>query len=133
MRVTVFDASAALALLLEQKGAEMIEDMLEKASDSDNPILISAVNWAEVLSVVGRKQGAAGLQELRRFQNAMPIEVRSIDEEHAETAATLKNSVGLGLADAFAAALAKAEDADLVTGDREFKAVQDQLRIVWLG
>ena len=38
----------------------------------------------------------------------------------------------MSLADAFAAALAKARKADLYTGDPEFRALVGALRIVWL-
>lgn len=38
----------------------------------------------------------------------------------------------MSLADAFAAALAKEKKAELVTGDPEFKALEDEIRINWL-
>ena len=132
MRATVFDSSAVLALLLEQPGADLVEGLLAKAAEADRPILVSAVNWAEVLSVVERKHGAAGVEHARRFEATMPLEVAPSDQEQAELAALLKNSAGLGLADAFAAALAKSLKADLVTGDREFKAVEKDITVVWL-
>lgn len=39
---------------------------------------------------------------------------------------------GESLADAFAAALAKGMNAELVTGDPEFKPLEKELRIHWL-
>ncbi|HVR34947.1 MAG TPA: PIN domain-containing protein [Methylomirabilota bacterium] len=39
---------------------------------------------------------------------------------------------GLGLADAFAAALAKSKKAELVTADTEFKRLEKELKINWL-
>lgn len=132
MRTTVFDSSAVLALLLEQPGADLVEDLLAKAADADRAIIIGAVNWAEVFSVIERKHGAAGLEHARRFGSTMPLEIAPVDQEQAELAATLKNKSGLGLADAFVAALAKLRKADLVTGDREFKSVEKDMKIVWL-
>jgi predicted nucleic acid-binding protein len=38
----------------------------------------------------------------------------------------------LGLADAFAAALAMHKKAELVAGDKEFKAVETTIKIAWL-
>ncbi|HOW64450.1 MAG TPA: PIN domain-containing protein [Candidatus Paceibacterota bacterium] len=38
----------------------------------------------------------------------------------------------MAYADCFAAALAKAENAELVTGDPEFKEVEKEIRIAWL-
>jgi PIN domain nuclease of toxin-antitoxin system len=132
MRATVFDSSAVLALLLEQPGADMVESLLAKASEADRPILISAVNWAEVLSVIERKHGTVGVEHARRFESTMPLDVSPSDQEQAELAASLKNSAGLGLADAFAAALAKSRKADLVTGDLEFKPLEKDIKINWL-
>jgi predicted nucleic acid-binding protein len=50
----------------------------------------------------------------------------------AEAAAHLKNEFGLGLADAFAGALAKEKKAELYTTDTEFKALEEELKIVWI-
>jgi PIN domain nuclease of toxin-antitoxin system len=38
----------------------------------------------------------------------------------------------MSLADCFCAALAEEKKADLYTGDPEFKAVEKEVRIVWL-
>jgi len=88
MRTTVFDSSAVLALLLEQPGADLVEDLLAKAADADRAIIIGAVNWAEVFSVIERKHGATGLEPARRFGRTMPLEVGPVDQEQAELAAT---------------------------------------------
>ena len=55
-----------------------------------------------------------------------------MDRETAEAAALLKNEHGLGLADAFAAALAKLKKAELVTADTEFKSVEKEIKVNWL-
>jgi predicted nucleic acid-binding protein len=44
----------------------------------------------------------------------------------------LKNKYDLGLADAFATALAKHKKAELVTADYEFKSVEKEIKIIWL-
>jgi predicted nucleic acid-binding protein len=38
----------------------------------------------------------------------------------------------MSYADCYVAALAKTRKADLVTGDAEFKAVEDQIKIQWV-
>jgi predicted nucleic acid-binding protein len=62
----------------------------------------------------------------------MPLDVAPLDRELAESAAHLKNEQDLGLADAFAAALAKSRKAELVTADTEFKALGKEIKINWL-
>ncbi len=50
----------------------------------------------------------------------------------ADTAADFKARFRISLADAFAAALAKEKKAELVTGDPEFKALEKEIKIIWL-
>ena len=132
MKTTVLDASALLAMFFGQPGMEQVRDLFHKASDADKPMLISAVNWAEVLYKLERKQGNVGLQTAQHFERTMPLDVAPLDRELAEIAAHLKNEHNLGLADAFAAALAKSKKAELVTADTEFKALEKETKIVWL-
>lgn len=79
-----------------------------------------------------RKQGKAGLETARRFEHTMPLDVAPLDRELAEAAAHLKNEHDLGLADAFAAALAKSKKAELVTADTEFTPLEKEIKINWL-
>lgn len=132
MRTTVLDASALLAMFFAQPGMDQVRDLFHRAADADKPLLISAVNWAEVLYKLERKEGHAGVETARRFERTMPLDVAPLDRELAESAAQLKTAHNLGLADAFAAALAKASKAELVTADTEFKALESEVRITWL-
>jgi predicted nucleic acid-binding protein len=132
MKATVLDASALLALLFDEPGAEKMEHLFHAASETDRTVFISAVNWAEVLYKMERKFGKAGLEAARQFERTTPLEAVPVDRDLAEAAALLKNSHKLGLADAFAAALAKNKKAELVTADHEFKSVEKEIKINWL-
>ena len=132
MKPVVLDASALLAMFFGESGMEKMRDLFQNASEADRPVFVSAVNWAEVLYRMERKHGNAGLDIARHFEDTMPLEVVAIDRELAETAAHLKSVNKLGLADAFAAALAKHKKAELITGDLEFKVVEKEIKINWL-
>ncbi len=132
MKTTVLDASALLALFFDEPGAEKVEHLLHLAAQADKPLLIAAVNWAEVLYRMERKNGAQGLSGARDFERTMPLDVAPLDRELAESDAHLKTAHDLGLADACAAALAKSRNAELVTADTEFKALEKEIRIAWL-
>ena len=132
MKPAVLDASALLALFFDEPGAEKIEELLHQAAEADKPLLISAVNWAEVLCRMQRRRGAAGWEGARHFELTMPLEVAPVDCALAERAAQLKTAHGLGLADAFAAALALTRKADLLTADTDFKPLEKEIRINWL-
>jgi predicted nucleic acid-binding protein len=132
MKTTVLDASAMLAMFFGQPGVETMRELFHKASEADRPVFISAVNWAEVLYKMERKHGKAGYDTARQFEHTTPLEAVPVDRELAEMAALLKNEHGLGVADAFAAALAKHKKAALVTTDHEFKSVEKEIKINWL-
>lgn len=132
MKSPVLDASAVLAMFFGQPGVEQMRELFHKAAEEEKPVFISAVNWAEVLYRMERKHGKAGLDIARQFERTTPLETVPVDRELAEAAAALKVKHGLGLADAFAAALAKEKKAELVTGDTEFKSLEDEIKIGWL-
>jgi predicted nucleic acid-binding protein len=132
VKTSVLDASALLAMFFGEPGMEQVRDLFQRAADADKPLLIGAVNWAEVLYKVERNQGREGLQTARRFERTMPLEVAPLDRDIAESAAQLKVTHNLGLADAFAAALARSRKAELVTADTEFKALEKEIKITWL-
>src|ERR1019366_517735 len=132
MKTIVLDASAMLAMFFGQPGMEQVRALFHKASEADRPVFISAVNWAEVLYKMERKHGKAGYETARQFERTTPLEAVPVDRELAEAAALLKNAHGLGLADAFAATLAKNKKAELVTADHEFKSVEKEIKINWL-
>jgi PIN domain nuclease of toxin-antitoxin system len=132
VKTTVLDASALLALLYDEAGAEKVENLFLEAEEADKPMLIASVNWAEVVYKMQRKTGVQGLEVVRQFESTMPLAIEPMDRELAEAAAGLKVAHGLGLADAFAAALARQKKADLVTADTEFKAVEKEIKINWL-
>lgn len=132
MKTAVFDASAVLALFFDEPGGEKVEMFLQKAAEADNPILIAAVNWAEVLYRLERKRGTDGIEAAKRFERTMPLEVAPVARDLAEMAARLKVDHGIGLADAFAAALSKSRRAELVTCDLEFRALEKEVSIAWI-
>jgi len=132
MKALVFDASALLALLFDEAGAEAVEALMHRASEKDQPMLMSAVNWVEVCYRVKNKRGNDALAQAKQFATNTPIVVVPADRELSEIAAAYKAADHLGLADAFAAALAKNRKAEFVTADREFKSVESEIKIIWL-
>jgi predicted nucleic acid-binding protein len=132
LRRAVLDSYAVLAFLFREKGHEKVVTALEKAAESDKPLLIVAPNWAEIRYQVERKAGLEAWARTREKLLGLPIEVVPADQELAEEAGGIKARHKMSLADVFAAALAKARKADLYTGDPEFRAVEKNIRVVWL-
>ena len=132
MRSSVLDSYAVLAFLFEEDGHETVMALFEKAAASDQNVLISAPNWAEVRYQVERKIGADRWNEVRLKLLGLPIEIVPADQQLAELAGEIKATRKMSLGDCFAAALAKQKKADLYTGDSEFRAVEKDVKIVWV-
>ena len=128
----VLDSHALLALLRDEPGAEAVATLLEKAGQRDQPVHMSEVNYAEVQYTIRRKDGDAAWQTIAAELVAAPIQFHPADRRLADVAADFKSRFKMRLADAFAAALAKEKNAELVTGDPEFKAVGKEIKIHWL-
>lgn len=110
---------------------EEMRTLFHKAATADKPLLIAAANWAEVLNRITRRQGAAGREAAKVLASSGAIEIVAVDASLAEAAAAYKAD-RLGLADAFAAALARNRKAELVTADRKFESVENEIKILWL-
>ena len=128
----VLDSFALLSFLRDEPGAEMVASLLEKAEERRQPLQMTEVNYAEVQYIVRRKDGEAAWRIVADELVTLPIEFRPADRPLADQAADFKTRFKLSLADAFAAALAKLRKAELVTGDPEFKQVEDEIKINWL-
>jgi predicted nucleic acid-binding protein len=132
LKSVVLDSYALISIFFDEPGAEEVEAILSAASSADSPLYISAVNWAETLYIVRRRQGQAGVDKASEFRHGIQLEIVPADSNRAELAASFKAENKISLADAFAAALAKEKKAELVTGDPEFKCVEKEIRIQWL-
>ena len=132
MKSSVLDSYAVLAFLFRESGYEKVAALFERAAESDKTLLIAAPNWAEVRYMIERKVGLARWREARAKLLGLPIEIISVDQDLAEIAGEIKATNKMSLADCFAAALAKQQKAEIYTGDPEFRAVESDLKIVWL-
>jgi predicted nucleic acid-binding protein len=121
-----------LVFLFKEKGHQKLVDVFEQAAETDQVALIAAPNWAEVRYIVQRKVGMERWGEVRSTVMALPLQVVAADQALAEAAGALKAAKKMSLADCFAAALAQQKQAAVYTGDREFRAVEDEVKVIWL-
>jgi ribonuclease VapC len=128
----VLDSFALLTFLRDEPGSDKVAAILENAGAREQPVHMTEVNYAEVQYIVRRKDGDTAWRVVAGELVAMPIEFHPADRTLADIAADLKTRFKLSLADAFAAALAKIRNAELVTGDLEFKEVEGEIKIGWL-
>ena len=128
----VLDSFALLSFLRDEPGGEKVATLLEKAEHREQPVQMTEVNYAETQYIIRRKDGDAAWRVVAGELAALPIEFHPADRRLADLAADFKTRFKLSLADAFAAALAKIRNAELVTGDQEFKEVEGEIKIGWL-
>ncbi|MCX5867651.1 MAG: type II toxin-antitoxin system VapC family toxin [Proteobacteria bacterium] len=128
----VLDSWALLCYLEREPGFEKIIDLFTKAVDSSQPLFMCVVNWGEVYYQVARRWGEPRAREIERVIQTLPIKVIEADQDLTREAARFKAVHKMSYADCFAAALARLRKSELVTGDREFKAVEKEIKILWL-
>jgi ribonuclease VapC len=135
MATMVLDAHALMVLFNDEPGADEVEKILLKAESGSPKLLMSVVNWGEIYYSILR--GAS--QEIADSKSheiaGMQIELVPVDADDLELvrqAAAFKATRKMSYADCFAAALAKIKNAELVTGDREFKQLARDVKIHWL-
>ena len=134
MATKVLDSWALLAFFEDEPAAEEVEKLLAKADHGTHKLLFSVVNWGEVYYITMRKVSQEAAEQKAKEMAIMPIELVPVetDLQLVRQAALYKASGKLAYADAFAAALAKLRNAELVTGDPDFKAVEGEIKIGWL-
>ena len=128
----VLDNWALLCYLEQEPGFEKIIELFEKAVESSKPLFMCIVNWGEVYYQVARRFGEQKAQEIEKLIQTLPITLVEADKELTREAARVKAIKKMAYADCFAVALARLKKADLYTGDPEFKAVEKEVKVVWL-
>ncbi len=129
----MLDAFALLAYLFAEEGGPRVRDILTSAETGDATVLLGLINYGEAIYTIERRRGTAGAQELIRQVEDLPLEQVEVTCDLVFAAAHLKAAHAVSYADAFAVALAQREDAALVTGDPELRALEHLVRLEWLG
>lgn len=125
MTKAVLDASALLAWLEDEPGADSVQDVLASGS-----AVMSAVNWAEVFA----KLVDRGLSEedLRRIRGSLDLDIRPFDEEAAFASASLRpvtRRLGLSIGDRACLALALREAVPALTADQAWSNLELELDV----
>ncbi len=128
----VLDASAVIALLRDEPGAEQVEALLDTSDDPAAVAWLSTVNLTEVHQALGPRlpDGLIG-----PVDSDVVIHVADFTSVHAREAAALRQptrNLGLSLGDRACLALAKALSLPAITADRAWAqaAVDVDVRLI---
>src|SRR6266481_5085444 len=119
------DASAILRFSDKEAGFDRVRDLFIQAAQGKVELLLSAVNWGEIVGALYKRAGglSALTNNLAANLAALPLTIVAADKDLAEGAATFKCDFKVPFVDAFAGSLALHQNATLVTADYDFKSV----------
>lgn len=129
----ILDSYALLAYLGNEAGRDRVEELLRQSKDGETSLLLCMMNFGEVLYITERHRGLVTAQKVQALIENMPIQIIDPDRNLILDAAHIKANHPLSYADAFVVAIARQENGIIVSGDPEFKSVEEMVAIEWLG
>jgi ribonuclease VapC len=132
MKKYVLGSYSLLAYAENEKGADEVGDILKKALDDKVELFLCVINWGEMYYIALREGGKERAELYKNTFARYPITIVEVNKELTLQAAEYKAFYKISYADAFAAALAKMKKATLITGDREFKVIEKEIKINWI-
>ena len=131
-KTIVLDSWAVMAYLGDEPAAEKIGTMIADAQDDGTPLLMSVVNAGEVWYTLVRRRSVKEADETLHWLHEVGVRLVDADWAITKIAAGFKVKGNISFADCYAAAVAKHNKATLITGDPEFKQLEDEISISWL-
>jgi ribonuclease VapC len=130
--VYVLDSFALLAYFNGEPGMERILLALEEVEQGRCRVIQSIISLGEVLYITEREVGITQAQAVLAATEQLPIEVIPATREAVLAAAHIKANYRVSYADAFAIVASIESSGKVITGDPEFKAVEDLITIEWI-
>ena len=135
MKAVVLDSYALISYLEREKGYQEVAKIFDECVAKNREAFLCVVNWGEVIYHGFRAGGEKTARLAEDAMIALPVQLVGLDETKRELtreAAQLKAVHKMSYADCFAAALAMKKKCELITGDKEFKQVEDRIKIRWI-
>lgn len=131
-KTIVLDSWAVLAYLEDENPGKQVAEILATAHEHGSSLLMTTINAGEVWYILAREVSETEAERAITDLKRLGIQFVDADWNLTRLAAGFKARHRMSYADCFAAALAKEHRTDLVTGDKEFKQVESEIRIHWL-
>lgn len=131
-KVVVLDSWAIMAYLEDEPSAGKIGEILTDSLSDESRLLMSVINAGEIWYTVARRRSEKEADDTIRWLKEMGVRLIDADWALTKIAAEFKAKGNISYADCYAAAVAKQNDGDLFTGDREFAQFERSINIKWL-
>jgi len=132
-RKRLLDSFAMIAYLNKEKGFKEVREVMSEAQKTGHPVLMNEINVGEVYYILFRKRGRKKAEYfLWTILPSLPILTVSNAFEDVVNAAEIKAENPLSFADCFAVDTARKNHAVIMTGDPEFKNVEQLFAIQWI-
>lgn len=126
------DSTAFLTMFEDEKGADTVQNLLERANRGEVFVFVSFVTFTEVFYITIRKKGEQeGLMRMTLME-ALPVTRIESSKELSLISGRLKASYRISFADAWVAATAMFYDAILVHKDPEFEQMREKVKTLTL-
>src|SRR3989338_717226 len=112
---SLLDSFAMLAFLNKESGFEKVRSLLRQAEGSNEPLVMNEINIGEVYYITARTRSLDLAEDFLNRLETLPLQI-----------------VTISYADAFAVATAIRMNAAIVTGDPEFRRVEQLVTVNWL-
>lgn len=132
MVTKILDSFALMAFLQDETGAQIVEDLILRAQAGKVDLAICVINLGEIWYSISRTMSVETADHYIQQLQSMPIDIINADWELTYQAAIYKAKGNISYADCFAAALANLRKGQVVTGDKEFEALKNEINILWL-
>lgn len=131
----VFDACALIAYFNDEAGAEVVEDLLDRARQGRARLYVSAVNVYELFYDCLKRDTATAQQLVDDVYELPLVVVETLDRPLMHHAGGFKATYRVSLADSVALGLAQQHNAYLVSSDHhEFDPIEHdgKVRFWWI-
>ena len=128
----VLDTYAVMMILEKEPGYEKVQELLTEAQNDQRDILMSAINVGEAYYIVRKEYCEEAANQYLDFIRATKVRIVVPTFDDILASARIKATYPLSYADAFAIALAQKENVSVITGDPEFKKVEQIVKVEWV-
>ncbi|MBV6479206.1 MAG: hypothetical protein HGGPFJEG_01967 [Ignavibacteria bacterium] len=132
MKRYVFDSSALISYFDGEHNAEKVADLLEEINEKGLDAFLCVINLGEIYYHFLRTGGNHISDEIFKLTKTLPIKIIEANVELTLSAGRIKAFNKMSYADCFAAALAESKRAFLVSSDREFKQIENKVKLYWI-